>query len=284
VKKEIGFFTNGYTYNDSYTTEAQPGIYGVTETLAGISKAGFKYVEILTTHKKWGHLSPRLYDMDKKSATKNINLLKKFGLSLNGVYHYQGEDSCFLREEELNVFKKVVDGAKLLGLKYLITDTDIINTEEKQKKFYKNIQVIADYAGAMNIIICLDIHGKWCRDGKRTSEIIREVNHPNLKINYCTGNAIYWGNSKPEEDIKYALPFIARIHLKDSSGKYQDYNFPALGEGVINFEKIFNLIKDFNGPISAEVELDGMNNSLQEINKAVTKSYKFLRDSCIFDS
>jgi sugar phosphate isomerase/epimerase len=71
---------------------------------------------------------------------------------------------------------------------------------------------------------------------------------------------------------------MAFLHLKENgSGKFQDWNFPALGEGIIDFKKVFNLIKDYAGPISVEIEFDGKERSLEEINKAVKKSYDFLK-------
>lgn len=82
------------------------------------------------------------------------------------------------------------------------------------------------------------------------------------KLHYCTGNVIYWGDVKPEEDIEYALPYIGRLHLKDSTRQHKNYNFPALGENIINFKKIFKLLIDTDVPVSAEVELNGADNTL----------------------
>ncbi|MBE3094472.1 MAG: sugar phosphate isomerase/epimerase, partial [Actinobacteria bacterium] len=63
----------------------------------------------------------------------------------------------------------------------------------------------------------------------------------------------------------------------NGSGKYKDWNFPALGEGIIDFDKIFEILKDFDGPASVEIEFEGKAHSLEEINKAVKTSYDFLK-------
>jgi sugar phosphate isomerase/epimerase len=70
---------------------------------------------------------------------------------------------------------------------------------------------------------------------------------------------------------------MAFMHIKEDNGKLYEWNFPALGDGNIDFNKIFTLIKDYTGPISVEIEFDGKARSLEEINEAVKKSYDFLK-------
>ena len=50
----------------------------------------------------------------------------------------------------------------------------------------------------------------------------------------------------------------------------------ALGEGKVDFNIIMELIKNYTGPISVEIEFDGKERSLEDINLAVKKSHDFL--------
>jgi sugar phosphate isomerase/epimerase len=273
--EKIGVFSNSYLYNDDYAVNEEPGSYSIDEIFEGISKAGFKFVELLT-ESEFSHIVPKLYDMDDKYAAEFKNKLSKYNLSINGIYYYQGQETLLTDTDGLCIFQKLLDGCRLLSSKFLITDTDYMDDGKKQKMFYKTIGNILDYAASRDVILCLDVHGPWCCNGKIAAGIIKNVSHPNLKINYCTGNAIYWGNTRPEDDIDYALPFLGRVHLKDSMGKPKDYNFPALGDGTIDFKKILLKLQDFRGPVSVEVELDGKNNSLDEINTAIVQSRSYL--------
>jgi L-ribulose-5-phosphate 3-epimerase len=274
-QEELGVFSNSYLYNDDYAVNEEPGTYSIDEIFVGISKAGFKFVELLT-ESELSHIIPKPYDMDDGSAAEFKDKLCKYNLSLSGIYYYQGQDSLLTCTDGLNLFQKLIDGCCLLSSKFLITDTDYMDDRKKQNLFYKTIGNILDYAALRDVILCLDVHGPWCCNGKTAANIIQNISHPNLKINYCTGNAIYWGNSRPEDDIDYALPFLGRVHLKDSTGKLKDYNFPALGDGTIDFKKILLKLKDFRGPVSIEVELDGKNNSLEEINTAILQSRNYI--------
>jgi sugar phosphate isomerase/epimerase len=68
------------------------------------------------------------------------------------------------------------------------------------------------------------------------------------------------------------------LHLKDDgSGKKGDWNFPPLGQGLVDFEIIFEKIADYQGPIDVEIEFDGKERTLDEINEAVAQSYQFLK-------
>jgi sugar phosphate isomerase/epimerase len=182
-----------------------------------------------------------------------------------------------LKDNSINNFNKVLDLAESLGVKYVSTDTGEIEEEEDKEKFFREIRKIGEYAAPKNISICIEMHGDWFNSGKKGSEIIKDIDLDNVKINYDTGNVIFFNDTRPEDDIKYALPFLGFIHLKDSSGKYKDWDFPTIGEGAINFEKIFNSIKDYKGPISLEIEFDGKKQPLEKISDGLKKSMEYLK-------
>lgn len=120
------------------------------------------------------------------------------------------------------------------------------------------------------------MHGSWCNNGKTGAEIIEKVNHPNVRLNYDTGNVSLYGGVWAVDDIQYALPYMSFLHIKDVGGELKEWNFPALGEGRVDFEKIAKALENYTGPISVEVEFDGSERSLDEINAAVKKSHDFL--------
>ena len=143
--------------------------------------------------------------------------------------------------------------------------------------WYADILGIADYAALKNIIVCIEMHGNWFNSGKKAVEILNKINHPHIKINYDTGNVIFFNNTRPEEDINYALPYLGIIHLKDSSGKFKDWDFPAIGDGNIDFDQIFSALKNYDGPISLEIEFNGDVQPLKKINTALVDSMNFLK-------
>jgi L-ribulose-5-phosphate 3-epimerase len=263
-KKIFGAFINSYVN------------YNIIDSIEGISKAGFKYLEILSTPGLAPGLLPNPLDFKEKDVEKFIKLLSDNKIKVFSWYYYKGGKNIFISGKVINQFRRMIEIADFLKIGYITTDTDEVTDVLDEKEFYKYINDIGDIAFEFGIKICVDIHGRWFCNGKKASKIIKKINNPNIGINYCTGNAIYYSNSRPEEDIKYAMPYLFKVHLKDSSGIFQDYNFPVLGEGTVNFSKIFNKLKDFLGPYVVELELSNKKMPLSEINHAFKKSYDYL--------
>jgi len=257
MKNKIGVVSSTYAH---YNTE---------EALEGLSKTGFKYVELITFPGFLDHISLNL-----EKIKETLDVCKKHGVELFGIGGYgrllKGEGSIY-------AFKKVIDLASLIGINYITTDTGEIKDETGKELFLKEIRILGDYADEKDVTIGIEIHGDWCKNGKIAAGLIEEINHQNIKITYDTGNTIFYGNTRPEDDIKYALPFMGHIHLKDKRGGYKVCDFPALGEGDIDFDKIFSFLKDYDSSISVEVEFDGKKHPVDEINGALKRSYNFLK-------
>ena len=262
MKKTIGVVTSTYPN------------YSGKEAIEGIAKAGFKYIELATAPAFFEHMPRPEIKVSREIVDGVLKDCKDHGLTLQCIAGH----TRLMKEKGVENFKKVLDFAGLAGVKYVTTDTGEVKNKEDEKKFYTDIRVIGDFARGKGVTVCLEMHGEWCNTGKIGAEIIKTVNHSNIKLNYDTANVTFFGNARAEDDLKYALPYMGYVHLKDhGSGKFKEWNFPALGDGVLDFDKIFDLLKEFDGPGSVEIEFDGKERSLEEINEAVKKSYDFLK-------
>ena len=248
--------------------------YSAEEALRGISKCGFNNVELVYSPGISENVIPDPLKMKKKDVGKILNLCKKYKLK-----PYCLSVFGLMNKDAVNTYKKVIEIADLLKVNYIIIDTGEYGTEDTDelKIFYEDMRKIADYAKLKNKLICFEVHGGLYGYGAQGVKLIEEINHPNIRLNYDTGNVIRFGNKRPESDIICALPYMEFMHLKDKAGKLRDRNYPALGEGNVDFKEIFKHIKDYKGPITVEVELFGEKHSLSEINSALKKSYDFLK-------
>jgi len=260
----------------------QDNIIGVSSTtyvghsfkdvVKSVSEVGFKYLELVSAPGINEHINPRPEVISKKEIQHIKNYCNNYGIEIFAL----GGHSRLLKNKSLENFKKVLDMAEILNVKYVSTDTGEIENKEDEKIFYKEIIELINYASTKNISICIEMHGNWFNSGKKGYDILKSIGNPNIKINYDTGNVIYFDNTRPENDIKYALPFLGFIHLKDSSGKYKDWDFPPIGDGKVDFKKIFEAIKDYKGPISLEIEFDGKVQPIKKISNGLKKSKEFL--------
>ena len=114
----------------------------------------------------------------------------------------------------------------------------------------------------------------------RMSDIIGRVDSKSVRMNYDTANAIFYGGVDLKEDISCAMDDIAYMHLKDKAGAQKEWNFPALGEGDIDFPMVFDLLDraDNTCPFSVEIEFTQSGpKDLGEVNEAVKTSAAYLK-------
>ena len=72
------------------------------------------------------------------------------------------------------------------------------------------------------------------------------------------------------------------MHLKDKAGQQKEWNFPALGDGEIDFSEIFEILKENENrcPFSIEIEFTEKGaGDLKEIDEAVKKSALYLQQA-----
>jgi L-ribulose-5-phosphate 3-epimerase len=261
MNNKVGVVTSTYPKNNA------------DEAMAGISKAGFKYVELASCPSYFEHIIPRPEIAGQKDADALLEKCRSYGLELTCVAGH----TRLMTEGGKEAFKTVLDYARMAGVSYVTTDTGEVTTEEDKARFYADMAELAEYAAGKDVTICLEMHGNWCNNAKTGAEIIEKIDHPNVRLNYDTGNVSLYGGVRPEDDIKFALPYMAFLHLKENGGGLKEWNFPALGDGNNDFDYIFDVIKDYDGPISVEVEFDGSEKTLDDVNEAVRKSYLFLK-------
>ncbi|MCK9177210.1 MAG: sugar phosphate isomerase/epimerase, partial [Clostridiales bacterium] len=101
-----------------------------------------------------------------------------------------------------------------------------------------------------------------------------------VKINYDTANAIFYGDVDVVQDMEAVIDDIAYIHLKDKAGPKDVWNFPALGEGYVDFENIFKLLKNRqnDAPLSIEIEFTERGpRDADEVDAALVTSANYLK-------
>ncbi len=241
------------------------------EALSGIAKAGFSCVELACVEGWTNHFSIINYREEDLKSLRNS--LSRLGLRVVSISAH----SDLSTPEGVSYLEKALDLARILGAQ--VVNTGTIEEEKKKGILISNLQVLAPEAEKRGVKIGLEIHGNFLKDGLRARELMEELNHPAVGINYDTGNAIFYGGVCPEEDVKNCLPWIVHFHLKDKRGGYKVWDFPPLGEGDIDFGKIFALAREekIEVPWSVEIEFDGkFQHSREFVDQAVKKSFDYL--------
>lgn len=132
------------------------------------------------------------------------------------------------------------------------------NGKELSREEHMNrLRGLAQEAAARGVVISLETHPPFCQNADGMLQTMHEVGHPNLKINLDTANIYYYNEGlNSADELARVVPHVASLHLKDTDGGFKSPNFPVLGEGVVDFERIRDILQaaSFSGPLTLELE------------------------------
>jgi len=146
---------------------------------------------------------------------------------------------------------------------------------------YGRLREAGEVARQHGVTIVLETHPDLVTNAEVALATMRGVNHPNVRINYDTAN-IYFYNQGIDgvAELRRIVEFVAAVHLKDTSGGYRAWHFPALGRGVVNFPEIFRVLDaaGFAGPCTLEIEgIEGEVHTERLVCDRIAESLGYLR-------
>lgn len=250
--------------------------YSLQDAISGIRDTGFKYIELTATKGWTEHVFPNM------SFEELVNI--KDVLKQNSIVPFSMSGHCNLMDRErINDFVLNIKLAAFFECDYIISSIGEAHLEDKaevsDEEVAEHVKDIIPYLEEYDLILGLENHGKH-GTGKQLKKIVDMIDSPRVVINYDTANAIFYGDVNLEEDIDSCIDKIGHIHLKDKAGDINEWNFPAIGKGYIDFSMIIDKLERAgnNCPLSIEIEFtkEGAKD-LHEINQAVKDSYDYLK-------
>ena len=250
--------------------------YSIEDALEGISSAGFQYVELTATKGWTEHVFPTMsfeYLIRIKERMKDLSLVP---FAMSG--HCNLMDKARLDDFILNI--KL---AAFFGCDFIVSSIGEAHLKDKE---HTSNEVVADHIRSLvpylreyGMQLDLETHGEH-GTGAILKEIVQLIDSPYVSINYDTANVLFYGDVNIKDDLTGCVDSIGFMHLKDKAGEKKEWNFPALGEGYVDFPEIIGILEEEsnNCPFSIEIEFtkDGPKD-LNEINRAVQNSYHYLK-------
>jgi sugar phosphate isomerase/epimerase len=244
--------------------------YTLDEALAGIAEAGYAGVELSAVPGWTEHV---VLDDDPAELRAKLAHHGLTPVSLSG-------HSDLTTKEGLAHGVKAVRWAADYGL-------PIVNTaigghwseDEDESAFLGNIDELATVAEEAGIVVALEIHGDIMASGAKTKPLVERIGRESIRVNYDTANCEFYGAVTAIEDIPAIAPYLAHVHLKDKVGGPREWDFPAPGEGHVDFAGVLRALADagYTGPYSVEIEFKGEPwPPLAEVTRAMTSSYRHL--------
>jgi L-ribulose-5-phosphate 3-epimerase len=146
---------------------------------------------------------------------------------------------------------------------------------------YQRLREAGQAAGRRGVTIAVETHPELATNGDVALQTMRAVDHPNVRINFDTANVYFYNRGVDAvAELRKLAPFVAAVHLKDTDGGFRHWHFPALGQGIVRFPEVFELLDGvgFRGPYTLEIEgLEGEQRTEELVRQRVADSVEYLR-------
>ncbi|MFW5843917.1 MAG: sugar phosphate isomerase/epimerase family protein [Spirochaetota bacterium] len=134
-----------------------------------------------------------------------------------------------------------------IGADRVVTNAAII---ENEVTFLKNLETLAREAESAGVDLLLENPGDGrqnvVNDGATAAALFERLDLPRVSINYDFGNVVshFYEKVRPEEDWKPIRRIAGYFHLKDVAKEGENYCYPELGTGVIDYPSILAGIRE----------------------------------------
>lgn len=221
--------------------------YPLAVAVEGVAAAGFGLIELSAVKGSIEHLDPddlsvpTLKDVERQLHRHALEVCSIAG---HGELH---------TEVGLARHRRLLRAASALHAGVLVTFVDLV-TPDGWPGFVDNLRALADDAAEAEVVVCLENHGRDMPTGVTGAAFLEKVDHPNVRLNYDTGNASFLAGVDPADDVRGVLPLVGHVHVKDQKGGPGSLIFPSLGEGDIDLESFARALRPgFTGTVVLEI-------------------------------
>ena len=200
--------------------------FPLARALAGIRAAGYQFVAWGTTHKEDGKDTPVLApDAAPEKAKELAKRCRDMGiepvLMFSTIYPEHKDAPAVLKQRILQ--------ASAAGVPQVLT---FGHTKGGNRKLWvERLTALGPVGKDANVTLVVKQHGGETGTGEACAAITREVNHPNIKVNYDAGNVLDYLDKDPIPDIKTCADEVRSFCIKDHRNWPKDEDCgPGFGE------------------------------------------------------
>jgi sugar phosphate isomerase/epimerase len=202
--------------------------FPLQRALEGIKAAGYRYVAWGTSHREEGEAKPVAVMASDAPADKAKALGKRCrDLGLEPLMMFTGLYPEAATAEA--VFTQRIKQASAAGMPQILT---FGSTKGGNRKLWiERFKKLGPIAKDHGVMIVVKQHGGETGTGAACGEIVREVAHDAVKVNYDAGNVMDYLNVDPIPDIKKCAEEVFSFCIKDHRNFPKDQDCgPGFGE------------------------------------------------------
>ena len=180
----------------------------------------------------------------------------KAKLSDNGLRVTTLQSICDVTlSNAVDIMRPQLEACVEFGARYCFLSAKAKDTE--RSVIYNRLRQIGDAAQSLGVTVVVETHPDLVTNGDVGRDTMRAVDHPGIRINFDTANVYFYNHDVTAVgELTKVIDYVASVHLKESTGKFEEWVFPVLGTGVVDFPEIFRLLngRGFGGPFTMELE------------------------------
>jgi sugar phosphate isomerase/epimerase len=165
-----------------------------------------------------------------------------------------------------------------MGVKYMFLSPR--HTGVSKEVAYERLRRVGQIAKKHGVIVTLETHPDLGANAAAHLETMRQVNHPNIRVNFDTGNITYYNKGTDAvSELRKVIDYVATVELKDHDGQHMAFHFPAFGKGVVDFPAVLALLQKhhFQGPITLEVEGVRLDMNEAQTKQCIAESVAYIQ-------
>jgi sugar phosphate isomerase/epimerase len=201
--------------------------FPLARALKGIREAGYKYVAWGTSHKEDGGKDVAVLARDATPAKAKELAARCKDAGLETVMMFSG-----IYPEAKDGLEVLTQRIKQAGAASVPQVLTFGHTKGGNYKLWvERFKALGPIAKDNNVLLVVKQHGGETGTGEACAEITREVNHPNVKVNYDAGNVLDYLDKDPIPDIKTCAAEVRSFCIKDHRNWPKDEDCgPGFGE------------------------------------------------------
>ena len=255
------------------------------------SEIGYKYIEPMV-HTGYGLLSEVNY-FHSFSMEEDPLLMKEicdtYGIKVSSL---SAHSPLMKPEAAVSRLTRATVLASFVGCDFLNSDEmikpawmDDALAHNTMKYTLKKVSLIAE---RHKKYICIEPHGIYTKTTDGLMKIVKLVDSPWIKVNWDTGNSYLAGIEDPYEGLEKVREYVYHIHAKDISIEHGESERGkvtgtpvgcACGEGMVDWEKIKEILK----PIDREIFLSVECGKIDEAERSYDYLMKTFADDLVQD-
>jgi inosose dehydratase len=262
------------------------GAFGVRAAVERIGETGTHHLELaLRGHNFGGLVIPEEAVLTEKAddatAAAFVDLLQEHGVAISGCNVGGGdlrtEDGVALTERRLRFARR------WFGVDVVVSGAGQPANDEERTLIVAALRRLGDVADALGVTIALETHKGPTQNASAMLDLMTDVDHPAVLLNFDTGNIAYYNKGlDPADELERVAPLVRNVHLKDNRGGFEDWFFPALGEGgAVDFARVKSILDRVRYSGAYTIEIEGIGGEpepgLEERVRRVTRSVAHLR-------